>query len=242
MKEALLIVSPSRLAIRVALCLAVGPVLPGAARARTGTGRGAAGKFRASTVLVRSTTEGARIFIDGEMVGVIPQKLPIALAPGPHTIKVGKPGHSDYLDTFELKRGQELLLEIDLLALAGVLQVNSTAPGAIVAIDQRQIGEVPYDGEIPPGAHVLEVRAPGHSTFRKDLSVVAGDTYQYDVTLVPLANSGADDADTPWYGHWWVWAGTAAVVAGGVTAGLLLSRTEAEATPRNQLPISLSDR
>ena len=236
-------VAPSSLAMRLFVCVAVVPALAGGAGAVHARGTGAkGGKSRASTVMVRSTTEGARVFIDGEMVGVIPQKLPIALAPGAHTIKVGKPGHSDYLDTFELKRGQELVLEIDLLALSGVLQVNSIAPGAIVAIDQRQIGEVPYDGEVPPGAHVLEVRAAGYSTFRKELSVIAGDTYQYDVTLVPLTHGGDDGAVTPWYGHWWVWAGTAAVVAGGVTAGILLSRSEADATPRNQLPISLSDR
>ena len=101
---------------------------------------------------------------------------------------------------------------------------------------------MPFDGEVTPGEHMLEVRAPGHSTFKESLTVVAGETYPFDVQLVPLAVGAGEVAPTPWYGHWWVWAGAAAVVAGGVTAGLLLSRNQAEDTPRNQLPISLTDR
>jgi hypothetical protein len=236
-------VAPSSLALCLLTSVSLVAVHPAVAAPRPAAAGKAAGKSRASTVFVRSTTPGARIFIDGESVGTTPQKLPVALAPGAHTIKVSKPGHSDYLDTFQLKRGQDLVLEIDLLALAGILQVNATAPEAIVAIDQRQLGTVPFEGEITPGAHVLEVRAPGHTTFRQDLSVIAGELYAYDVQLVALAPGAmGGDADTPWYGHWWVWAGAAAVVAGGVTAGLLLSRSEPEAAPRNQLPISLSDR
>lgn len=194
----------------------------------------ASSKSRASTVLVRSTTEGARIYIDDEGVGQVPQTLPLALPPGTHTIKVTKPGFSNYLDTFQLKRGQELVLEIDLLALAGVLQVNASVPGALVAVDQRQIGTVPFEGEIPPGKRVLEVRAQGHSSFRKELDVVAGESYRFDAQLIALP-PGEEPGETPWYGHWWVWAGAAAVVAGGVTAALLLSENEASAPPRNQV-------
>jgi len=199
-------------------------------------------KRPSTTVIVRSTTRGARIYVDGQPVGTVPQDAPIPVSPGTHTIKVTKPGHSDYLDTFQVKRGEEHVLEIDLLALAGVLIVDSMASGAIVAVDQRQIGEVPFEGEISPGTRTLEVRAPGYSTFRQSIEVVAGETYTFDAHLIALApGNDFGEAETPWYGHWWLWAGTAVLVAGGVTAGILLTREEAQETPRNQLPFEWLD-
>jgi hypothetical protein len=234
-------------ALSLGLSLALAPGLAMAARpvARPPAGKAAAGKNpkRVQTsVLVRSTTRGARIYIDGQSVGTVPWEAAIVVSPGTHTIKVSKPGHSDYLDTFQVKRGEERVLEIDLLALAGVLIVDSTAPGAIVAVDQRQIGEVPFEGEISPGQRTLEVRAPGYTTFRESLEVVAGETYRFDAQLVALPpGMESGGAETPWYGHWWLWAGAAALVAGGVTAGILLTREEAEETPRNQLPFEWLD-
>ncbi len=188
--------------------------------------------------MVRSTTEGAGIFIDGERVAAVPQKLPLVLPPGTHTIKVSKPGFSDYLDTFTLKKGQELVLELDLLARAGVLQITCNADDALVVVDQRQIGNTPFDGEIPDGHRVLEVRAPAHSTFRKELDVVAGETYRFDAQLVPMAGGGGG-GDVPWYGHWWVWTAAAVAVAGGVTAGVLVSRPDVAAEPRNRLELDM---
>ncbi len=233
------------LCLSLPLAVPVGPVEAARPPARPPAGKGtgkAAPKRTGTTVVVRSTTRGARIYVDGQPVGTVPQEAPIPVSPGTHTIKVTKPGHSDYLDTFQVKRGEEHVLEIDLLALAGVLIVDSTAPGAIVAVDQRQIGEVPFEGEISPGTRSLEVRAPGYSTFRQSLEVVAGETYTFDAHLIALApGSEFGEAATPWYGHWWLWAGAAVLVAGGVTAGILLTREEAQETPRNQLPFEWLD-
>jgi hypothetical protein len=233
------------LCLSLPLAVPVGPVEAARPPARPPAGKGtgkAAPKRTGTTVVVRSTTRGARIYVDGQPVGTVPQEAPIPVSPGMHTIKVTKPGHSDYLDTFQVKRGEEHVLEIDLLALAGVLIVDSTAPGAIVAVDQRQIGEVPFEGEISPGTRSLEVRAPGYSTFRQSLEVVAGETYTFDAHLIALApGSEFGEAATPWYGHWWLWAGAAVLVAGGVTAGILLTREEAQETPRNQLPFEWLD-
>lgn len=193
-------------------------------------GAGKKEKSRTGTVLVRSATTGASIYIDQQLIGEVPMAVPLALRSGRHTIKVSHPGYADFLDTFEIKAGRDEVLEIDLVAVAGVLQVDGGPAGATVIVDGRQVGEVPYRGELKPGERLVELRAPGHSADRRKMQVTAGETYQLSVALVPLPPPPVPEP-TPWYGRWWVWAGAAAVVAAGVTTALVLS--DGDAPPRD---------
>ena len=59
--------------------------------------------------------------------------------------------------------------------------------------------------------------------------VAAGAVYPVNVPLVE-AMVIAPVEDTPWYGHWWVWAG-AAVVVGGVTLAVLNQDADAPPDP-----------
>ena len=192
--------------------------------------RGRRKAARAGTVVVRSSSTGAEVWIDGQHVGDVPMALPLALRPGPHTIKVSLAGHADFLDSFSVKSGKDRVLEIDLLPVAGVLRASARPPEAIVVVDGRQVGSVPYQGELEPGKRVVELRAAGHGAQRSDLEVEAGQVYAIDATLIPLPAPEAM-GPTPWYGEWWVWAGAAAVVAAGVTVALVVSGDDAPPDP-----------
>lgn len=193
--------------------------LPEAAEAR----RKKRTRTRSGTVIVQSSTVGADIFIDGQPVAKVPMKLPMALRAGKHTIKVSRQGYADYLDTFRIRSGRDVRLEIDLLPVSGVLRVAARPPADVV-VDGRRVGETPYLGEVEPGSRVVEVRAPDHAVHRETLQVAAGELYPLEVQLVPLPPQ-VPAAPTPWYGHWWVWAGAAAV-AGGVTAAIVMSQPD----------------
>lgn len=191
---------------------------------------------RTATVIVRSTTTGAQIYIDGDHLGEVPMKLPMALRAGQHTVKVTLMGYADYLDTFTIKPGRDTVLEVDLLPVAGVLRVDGDPRGAWLIVDGRAVGQLPYEGELEPGPRVIEVRADGYAGQKRRLAVEAGQTYPLDVALTPLPPPEAA-APTPWYGHWWVWAGAAVVVAGGLTAILLIDGDDPPAAPDFALSI-----
>ncbi|MCB9544851.1 MAG: PEGA domain-containing protein [Myxococcales bacterium] len=191
---------------------------------------GARKRSRDGTLQVQSTTIGATIVVDGEAIGEVPMDAPLTLKPGSHTIKVQKPGHADYIDTFKIAARKATVLEIDLLPVAGVLRFESTPTGAAVIVDGRQLGETPYQGELPPGKRVVELRLTGYTVYRREFAVRAGETYPLAADLVPLPVIPDDELVTPWYGHWWVWAGAAAVV-GGITAAVLLSDDGRDAPP-----------
>ena len=190
---------------------------------------GARRKPRTGDLQIRSLTIDAEVLIDGERVGDLPIEAPIALRPGRHTLNVTKPGHADYIDTFKITHRKTTTLEIDLLPISGVLRLDTEPSGAMVIIDGRQRGEAPYDGELKPGERALELRLPGYSTHKQRLDVVAGVVYPISVPLVE-APVVAPAEPTPWYGHWWVWAG-AAVVVGGVTLAVLNQDADAPPDP-----------
>ena len=170
-------------------------------------------------------------------------KLPLALRSGQHTVKVSRPGFADYLDTFEMQPGQDLVLEIDLLATTGVLRIEALVPGAEIFVDGEPLGAAPFEGDLEPGARVIQVRAAGHAPHRETLQVEAGEIYADEVTLTPLPAqaSDPDDERSAWYGHWWVWAGASAVVAGGVVAALVLAGGEdTPAGPDHTVPLEMA--
>lgn len=207
---------PPRLA--VLLLLGVSVCLMGARR-----------KPRTGTLEIRSLTIEAEVLVDGKSIGALPLDGPVSMRVGRHTLKVIKPGHADYIDTFQIKRRKTTTLEIDLLPISGVLRLDTDPPGAMVIIDGRQRGETPYDGELKPGERALELRMPGYSTYKQRLVVSAGVVYPVAVPLVE-ALVVAPVEDPPWYGHWWVWAG-AAVVVGGVTLAVLNQDADAPPDP-----------
>jgi hypothetical protein len=225
------------IALGIALLGLGGSVVPLEAQSAPKKAREGA-RTRGTSVLVQSTSNGASIFIDDVEVGTVPMLKAVPVTPGSHTIKVVKPGHAAFLDTFEARRGQSVVLEIDLVPIAAVVEVRADAHDAVVAFDQRPVGNTPFTGEVEPGEHVLEVRATGRLTHKQSVVLVAGEVHRFQLTLLPAPPGSTDSEAGAWYGQWWVWAGAAAVVAGGVTAAILLSQDEPAPTgPRDRLPL-----
>lgn len=181
------------------------------------------------TLVIRSLTVGAAIYVDGRPAGTLPMPLPLALSPGQHTVRVAKAGHADYIDTFTIRPGRETLLEIDLLAMSGALAVSARPPGAGVYIDGRYVGDAPWRGDVEAGARIVEVRAPGHAPWRQVLDLPLGEEQVIDVQLAPAA--AAAPPDDPWYAEPLVWIGVGAAVTAGVVAVVLVTADDPAPRP-----------
>ncbi len=177
------------------------------------------GARRDGTLQVYSLTEGATIHVDGQLAGETPMHMPLALPAGEHTLRVSKPGHADYIDTFTVKPGEETLLQIDLIAVAGALSVIARPPGAEVIVDGKLLGEAPWSGDVEPGRRRIVIRAPGHEPWRRTLRIELGQAYPVDVVLLPAV----EVEPTPWYREPWVWIGAGAVATAAVVTGIVLS-------------------
>jgi TonB family protein len=81
---------------------------------------------------------------------------------------------------------------------AGIADIDSTPPGAKVAIDGRAVGETPLKGvRIRPGTHRVEISKAGHGTFRGSVTVSPGRTTTLSASLQPLVAEEPTPTPTP---------------------------------------------
>jgi hypothetical protein len=174
---------------------------------------------------IRCRTVGAKVAVDGEIVGTLPLDAPLRLRPGQHTVKITKRGFTDYLDVAVVKAHKRTSLDIDLLPVSGVARVRASVPDVQVFVDGRFVGmagEEPLEADLPAGKRSLRAAKAGYRDFFSSIEAVAGETYDVRATLEPLrpgeAGAEASRSAVAWYDHWYVWAGAAALVVAIVTA------------------------
>ncbi|ADO75608.1 TonB-dependent receptor domain-containing protein [Stigmatella aurantiaca] len=145
-------------------------------------------RLRPRVALVRVTTipEGAEVYIDRTDLGSrgrSPQTL--ALPPGRHKVMVKKEGYQPAEATVYLARGKPVSQEIELTLITGLVELTGTPEGAEVrnAPDGPVLTEVPGRLRLPPGQHLLYVRAPGHAPAQLVAEVTADATVKVPVAL-----------------------------------------------------------
>jgi hypothetical protein len=199
---------------------------PGAALAK---------KQKPGYVVVLSTTLGAEILVDGQVVGTVPFEEPIALTAGSHEVEVRRRGFSTFAMDVEVAAGKTQELEIDLIAIEGIVRITTPEiVDATILVDSRIIGSTPFDGLIPAGDHMIRVEKDGFLPAERPLSVRAGDEYDVAIemktaprpvtTTTPRPGTlgsvdttrppALEDEDPEFYETWWFWTLTGAVVAG----------------------------
>jgi hypothetical protein len=194
----------------------VGVGLSGGAPARAAPGRG-------GTLELQSATTGAEVFVDGQKVGEAPLPAPLPFAPGEHTIKVIKDGFAPYIDVFKIDRRKPTLVNVELVAVAGVLKLRASVESARVYVDGKFVGEAPITTELGVGARAIQVSKGGFRDFFQNVSAVAGQEVNLEVQLeeLPIGVNPYKPPPPPppkWFEKWWVWTVGAVGVAVVVTA------------------------
>jgi len=134
-------------------------------------------------------------------------------------------------DEITPERRQDVQVTIARLRLSiSHLDVACGPDGAEIRVDGQSVAHLPIASPLPvaAGRHEVELRMPGRTASR-DIEVAAGVTLRVCLSLVPeAAAAGATPPRTEGgiLGKWWFWALTGAVLAGGVTAAVLLSAPE----------------
>lgn len=148
-------------------------------------------KSQNGTLLVRSKTTGAAIFVDGLEVGRVPVG-PLKVAPGPHLVKLSLPGYKPQTQRVEVVPAQQSVVASELKAVRGVAEVGAPILGAKVLVDGKPVGVAPlHDLELAPGKRVLSLVAPGAARVEQTLTVRAGEHYKV------FGGAGANDEPAP---------------------------------------------
>lgn len=180
------------------------------------------------SVTIMSTTTGAQVQVNGEVIGKIPLDDSIVLKAGVHRIRVSLRGWTEYVDTFEVGAGEDVELEIDLIPVAGIVRINTDEPGVTVKVDGKVEGVTPFDKDIAVGDRVVTLSRPGFHDEVRQLTITAGQEYVFDIAMRPLPVEVAAEGDA-FYETWWFWTVIAVAGAGTATAIALSSGGETAA-------------
>lgn len=115
-------------------------------------------------VIVNANVAGTTVLVDGEERGsapVVVEELPA----GTHAIIVRAAGHREFRTTCETAPGRNCELNVELNVLGAPVRVSANVRDAELFVDGERVGPVPFEGDIPSGSHVIEVRAEGYRAY-----------------------------------------------------------------------------
>jgi hypothetical protein len=174
-------------------------------------------------VTINVIPDGAAIKLDDRTIGQAPMK-PYGIAAGNHTLEVLADGYKPTKKEILVSAGQPMTLNVklEIIPKSGKAHITANQPLAEVKIDDKVIGTVPLDVELPLGGHQIEVNAKGYQPYRGELTVAGGQVRTVNVTLeLPPAPQ-----KEKFYKKWYFWVPVAVVVAGAVAVGVGVAVTQ----------------
>jgi hypothetical protein len=163
---------------------------------------------------VVSDVPGAAVYIDGRDEGAAGQTpFENVVATGPHRVIIDRPGYEPIEREIEVGLAEDVEVRVELTRTEhGRLRVVSNVRGADVLVDDRVVGQVPYEGELAAGPHRVRVEADGMKSWERHVEIERGQLTPVRVRLRPaVSRSGA-----------WITGGFAfALLTGGIVMGVL---------------------
>jgi serine/threonine-protein kinase len=146
---------------------------------------------------VASTPPGAAILVDGQPAGLVTPATVPSLPVGTHTVQLRLAGFEPWSQAVVVRQDRHFPFQALLSPLrsaCGRLNVQSHPPHALVALDGSPAGKVtPAQlGDVPAGAHVLELTLAGYRPWSGTVAVEEGRARDVLVTMrrLPAQEAG----------------------------------------------------
>lgn len=147
----------------------------------------------------------------------------LVLDPGAHVITLARKGFTDAVVNRTFAPGSASTLELKLDLLPATLKISSSQTGALVHVDDADIGPAPVDVLRPAGAYRVTVKKTGFLPYGAQVTVQPGEEVKLRAALVEDKPSIVK--------KWWFWTGIAAVVGGGVVVTYVATRPKPQPPP-----------
>jgi hypothetical protein len=141
---------------------------------------------RKGHLVIDSMTEGAKVYVDGKLVGKTPIEKPIPLRPGKHRLKATKAGHSTLEMQFKIRARKKTEMMVELLPFSGLVKFSANIDGAEVYVDNKLIGHTPLIRDVVAGDHKVLILKEGYNDFESDINVKAGEKMFVEGSLTPF--------------------------------------------------------
>ncbi len=140
-------------------------------------------------LLIHSQPTGAEVEINNADYGKTPLLLP-QMPFGQYRITARLPGHlPKTVETIVADR-TPVKIDLQLISDSGRIVINSTPPGASVAVGGVSRGITPFTIEtIPSGKHQMSLTMKGYEPYIDEITVEPGDRREFNIALTPLPGS-----------------------------------------------------
>ncbi len=132
---------------------------------------------KVGSVSVSANVDGAAVQVDGKPRETI--DTPLRLLPGRHVVRVVADGYSTFTTPVEIRVGEtaKVVASLERLTRVGVLRVEDPeSEGADVFVDQVLVGQIPWEGVVSAGPHVVLQRRGDKGSRPSAATVVQGQT------------------------------------------------------------------
>jgi hypothetical protein len=144
---------------------------------------------RLASLDVAANVDGI-VVIDGRQRGKLPLVAPIHALPGRHVVRVLKDGYETFEREVSIGVGETLSLDarLNLVGRSGKLRVTGAAAltGADLYVDGGVVGQLPWDGSLAPGPHVIFVRRGDLGSAPREVTLVEGQAVRTTEDAAPL--------------------------------------------------------
>ncbi len=212
----------------------------------------------AGVLVVRDAPKGAVVSVDGKEIGKAPLEHELKI--GKHTVVISAPGYTALERQVVSEPGQTHLIEAKLQKAGG--DELDLEPLALAPLTPAPPAKAPQGKAPPPQDDPLALEPVPVAPAKKksggdeldleplsDLALIKpppakpapGQPAATTITAAPAGGAAAPpvagltttvEPAKPWYLSYWVWGAAAAVVAGGVVLGVVLSGGDEVAQPK----------
>jgi formylglycine-generating enzyme required for sulfatase activity len=150
------------------------------------------------TLVITSEPPDAEVILDGTPKGKTPLTLDRVLSGG-YMLELRKELHLDWTGTVSIKDGQTTTMPITLPPNFGTLEVNYEPKGAIVYLNDKELGRTPLTVKLKPDTYTLRVTAGDkyRDASFQSVTITNGQTQQLGGTLGRLKGGVKILSDPP---------------------------------------------
>ncbi|MBR4883697.1 MAG: PEGA domain-containing protein, partial [Lentisphaeria bacterium] len=148
-----------------------------------------------SAIMVRCSIEDTKkdgnvtVMLDGEEQGVTPCLI-TGVTLGSHILEFSHPGYATKSRQILIEDARPLpQIRESLVSISGMLRVSGSPAGAMLYIDDKLAGPIPYQAKYTAGKYLLELRAPGYISRKQEISIQANADNKAEFRLKPEPSS-----------------------------------------------------